>query len=240
METRDFVRSDKQIVMDRVSAIIPVFNGERFVASAVSSVLGQSRRPDEIIVVDDGSTDRTAEIVKDFTDSVRLVMRPHLGGAAALNAGVEASCHPLLAFLDADDLWTSNKIELQLAAFQADASLDAVFGEVEEFEDREYNVRRPEDITGIRRHLAGISKTTMMIRRETIDRIGLFDPSGGIADFPEWYGRALQASWHTKLVNRVVAYRRIHDHNMSRLQRPALHREYLRIARVAAQGRSGR
>src|SRR5437763_5703586 len=100
----------------RVSVVIPVRNGERFLADAIGSALGQSRPPLEVIVVDDGSSDSTAEVAQAFGSAVHCVSQPPLGVATALNCGVNLARGDLLAFLDADDVWMHEKLELQVAA----------------------------------------------------------------------------------------------------------------------------
>jgi glycosyltransferase involved in cell wall biosynthesis len=99
-----------------VAAVIPVFNGEAFVAEAIRSVLAQTHRASECIVVDDGSTDATADVVRGFGSAVRLIQQPNAGVSAARNHGAAAASARYVAFLDADDAWTPRKLELQLAA----------------------------------------------------------------------------------------------------------------------------
>ena len=101
-----------------VSAVMAVYNGERFVREAVDSVLGQAYRPLEVIVVDDGSTDGTAAVLQSM-DGVRYVHQPNAGQPAALNHGIRLAGGALLAFNDADDVWTPDKLNRQMAAFDA-------------------------------------------------------------------------------------------------------------------------
>src|SRR5438552_10684660 len=107
-----------------VSVIMPVYNGERYLAAAIRSVLAQTYTAAEVIVVDDGSTDDSAEIVHKFGTAVRYESQLHRGSPdASRNRGVELARGEYLAFLDQDDLWTNNKLELQVAAATADESL---------------------------------------------------------------------------------------------------------------------
>ena len=99
-----------------VSAVIPVHNGQQFLAEAIRSVLEQSRPALECIVIDDGSTDATADLVRGFGDDVVAVHQPRSGVAAARNRGAELARGELLAFLDHDDVWLPSKLERQVAA----------------------------------------------------------------------------------------------------------------------------
>jgi glycosyltransferase involved in cell wall biosynthesis len=111
----------------RVSVIIPAYNAAATIAATVESVLAQSYRDFEIIVVDDGSTDRTHEILAGFGDRVRLIEQHNNGPAAARNVGARASSGDLLAFLDADDLWRPTMLERAAAALDSDPSASLVY-----------------------------------------------------------------------------------------------------------------
>src|SRR5947209_13220762 len=103
-----------------VSVIIPTYNHGRFIADAIESVLAQTYPVSEIIVVDDGSTDETQEVVEKFGEKVRYIEQANAGVSAARNTGIENSDGDLVAFLDADDTWLPEKIEKQVAKFGAD------------------------------------------------------------------------------------------------------------------------
>lgn len=102
-----------------VSAVIPVYNSSEFVADAIESVYAQTVRPTEVIVVDDGSTDDTPQVLSQFEGrpGFILIRRPNQGEASARNAGVERATGEYIAFLDHDDLWRPQKLERQLAQF---------------------------------------------------------------------------------------------------------------------------
>src|SRR4051794_5813716 len=99
-----------------VSVVIPTYNYARFIERALVSVLGQTHRPAEVLVIDDGSTDETATVVDRYATRVRYLRQENSGVSAARNAGVESSTGDLVAFLDADDEWVPNKLELQVEA----------------------------------------------------------------------------------------------------------------------------
>ncbi len=110
-----------------VSAIIPVHNGERFLGDAIRSVLDQTYDAVECVVVDDGSTDRSASVAASFGERVRVLRKPHGGVASARNAGVAATSGPLVAFLDADDIWLPEKLERQVRCWQASPQAGMVY-----------------------------------------------------------------------------------------------------------------
>ncbi len=119
--------------MSSVSVIIPAYNAERYLAEALASVFGQSRVPEEIIVVDDGSTDRTEEVVRKHGEAIRFLKQPHRGPGAARNLGVESARGEFIAFLDADDLWLPEKLSAQLDLFRTRPNIDMAFGRVRQF-----------------------------------------------------------------------------------------------------------
>lgn len=104
--------------MTRVSVVIPCFNHGRFLAGALDSVLGQTRRPEEVVVVDDGSEDDSREVARSYGSRVRLLQRAHGGAGAARNAGASETTGDVIAFLDADDAWAPTKLEKQVALLE--------------------------------------------------------------------------------------------------------------------------
>ena len=122
-----------------VSVIIPVYNAEKFIIETLDSVFAQTYRPIEIIVVDDGSTDKTAKILKGCqTDKINessginltCMYQQNSGPSKARNTGIKTAKGEYIAFLDADDLWTKNKIEKQIELFRENPEIDIVFTDV--------------------------------------------------------------------------------------------------------------
>ncbi len=105
-----------------VSVVIPAYNSGAFIARAIDSVLNQTLAPYEIIVVDDGSTDDTAHVVKKY-DNVKYIHQQNAGASVARNTGIEAATGNWIAFLDADDEWLKNKLKLQTEHLQRNPSL---------------------------------------------------------------------------------------------------------------------
>lgn len=109
-----------------ISAIIPNYNNARFLGDAVESVLSQTLPPREVIVVDDGSTDDSADVLARFGDRIRVIRQANGGVASARNAGAASASGDLLAFLDSDDTWLPTKLERQAERFADDPALGLV------------------------------------------------------------------------------------------------------------------
>lgn len=190
-----------------VSAIIPVHDGRDLLARALRSVLGQSRPPDEIIVVDDGSQDGSGALARAFA-GVTCLELPHQGQAAALNHGVAAARGEYLAFLDCDDEWLPDKLARQLARFDADGSLEAVFGHAQQIVDmRGHAVGAPASFVAR-------LPSAMLIRRAALARVGPFNPGLRLGMVIEWYTRARDAGLREAVVPEVAYRRHIHGANM--------------------------
>ena len=117
-----------------VSVIIPTFNYGRFLREAINSALAQTYRPLEIIVVDDGSTDDTPQVLAEYRGRVRVIRQDNLGVGAARNVGITAATGDYLAFLDSDDIWKPETLERGVARFVDDPGLGLVHCGVESFD----------------------------------------------------------------------------------------------------------
>ena len=112
--------------MVKVSVIIPAYNGDRYLGSAIESVLAQTYRDYEIIVVDDGSTDNTAQVAQQYKNDVRYLSQTNQGVAASRNFGLAAALGDYIAFLDQDDLFLPYKLASQVELLDRDANLGMV------------------------------------------------------------------------------------------------------------------
>ncbi len=114
--------------MPLVSAIIPAYNCSQYIAETITSILSQNAAPDiEVIVVNDGSTDDTADVARSFGDPVRVIDQPNAGVSAARNHGLRKANGAFLAFVDHDDYWMPNKLAHQLACFETHRQVGVVF-----------------------------------------------------------------------------------------------------------------
>jgi len=177
-----------------VSVIIPMYNRWPMVGEAINSVLAQSYRGFELVVVDDGSEDGTAErILTKYGSRIRLFSQPRRGVAAARNLGVGRSTGKYLAFLDSDDLWRPKKLEAQVAFMESHS--EAAICQTEEIWIRngvrvnpKKKHRKPSgDIFRASLDLCLVSPSAVMIARELFDRLGGFDESFPVCeDYDLW------------------------------------------------------
>ncbi|MHB1083825.1 MAG: glycosyltransferase family 2 protein [Thiobacillus sp.] len=117
-----------------VSTVIPAYNAGRFIEEAVKSIRQQGAAVSEIIIVDDGSTDNTAEVVAALGHDIQYVRQENAGPSAARNLGIKLAKSPWIAFLDADDVWTPNKVAEQMAVFQASPDVGLVASDMAEID----------------------------------------------------------------------------------------------------------
>jgi len=214
-----------------ISVIIPVYNGEKYLAEAIESVLSQECHPYEIIIVDDGSTDSTSAIAAKY-DSVKYICQPHSGLPATLNSGVAAARGDFFAFLDADDVWVKDKLTYQMAVFRQDPNLDMVFGYAQEFLSPEISDLEAEKVQVKPGKNPGYLKGALLIKKTSFLRVGLFDDTWVVGDFIEWYKRALEIYLSSMMLPNVVLKRRVHTNNLS-IRESDAQKDYVRILKVA-------
>jgi glycosyltransferase involved in cell wall biosynthesis len=195
-----------------VSVTIPAHNAEAFLRDAIESVLQQSI-PHELIVVNDGSTDSTPSIIASYGDRLRAIHQERRGLGGARNRGIQASRGEWIAFLDADDRWTPDKLLRQAAVLDARGDIDMVFGHCVEFATAGSEARwiaRTEPFPAY-------SACAMLARRARFDRTGGFSESGKVGEFIDWYSRARDGGAESAMLEEVVFHRRVHDSNMTRV-----------------------
>lgn len=200
----------------RVSVLIAAYNAESHVAEAVDSVLNQCRPPDEVIVVDDGSTDRTGSVLKGFGSRIILQSQLNRGQAAALNGATARATGDLLGFCDADDLWLPGKLELQIARMEESEEIEAIFGFVRQFISPDVPQEKRETLRPTMEVLHGELKQCMLIRRPAFDRIGPFEESLPATFFIEWLGRAKMQGLRSASLEEIIVLRRLHLANGGR------------------------
>jgi len=166
----------------RISVIIPAYNAELYIARAIESCLRQTEPADEIIVADDGSTDRTGEIAGQFSDRVRIVrLKENCGLPVARNRAVEASTGDWLAFLDADDWFFPQKLQLQRRCIRENPDAVLVYSGFRlrfiDGSERDGTFISPGDLHWRLRYHGAFHVGSVMLRRDAFDAVGGFNPS---------------------------------------------------------------
>lgn len=218
-----------------VAFVIPVHQGERYLAEAIESVLVQSRPPAEVIVVDDGSTDASAAIASSFGERVTVLRRRKSGVAAARNAGIARAAQPYVAFLDADDIAPHERVAAQLAAFQGPQPLDIAFGQMEQFVSPDLPTELAQSLRCDSRPQPSPLPSCFMAPRDVCARLGPMREDLESA-FVDWYMRALDLGLKIAFVDALVARRRIHGANQS-FRNDSLRREYIRVIKSSLDRR---
>jgi glycosyltransferase involved in cell wall biosynthesis len=215
-----------------VSVIMPCYNGERYLAEAIDSALGQTHPRVEVIVVDDGSTDGSPGVAEGYGDRIRWTQLDHSGIAGARNHGIAQARGEYLAFLDADDLWPNDKLERQVSALEADPSLGMVIGDMEQFVSPELIGTVDHKVAFVEGAVAARMPGSVLVRRSEWDRVGPFSTQLVTGEFMDWISRAGALGVKSVQQPGVVLRRRIHQSNHGRIQKDAK-ADYLKVVKAA-------
>ncbi len=197
-----------------VSIVIPVKNGELFLAHALDSVVAQTYKNYEIVVVDGQSVDRTAEVAKSY-EAVRYIYQTSHGLSHAYNIGIDAARGELIAFLAHDDKWTPDKLSVQVNYLMNHPDIQYTIARVKFFLEPGFPTP-----PGFRKELlendhVGRILETLVARKSIFDVLGKFDPVVAISMDVDWYSRANDSNVPMAILSEVLLYRRVHDTNNS-------------------------
>ncbi|MBI3011711.1 MAG: glycosyltransferase [Candidatus Omnitrophica bacterium] len=205
-----------------ISVIIPNHNYGRYLGQAIESVLGQSYSRVEVIVVDDGSTDDSMEVLRRFGDRIRWLQQPRQGVSAARNRGIQATRGELIAFLDSDDVWHPEKLARQLARLSR-PSVGMVYCGRWLIDDagRCLGIEQPRHSGWVLREIALLrwaqapGGSSALVRKDCLDRVGLFDPQlSTSADWDLW--RRIACRYEIRVVPEPLVSYRQHPSAMHR------------------------
>jgi glycosyltransferase involved in cell wall biosynthesis len=203
----------------KISIVLPVHNGERFLAEALDALRRQTLPAAEVIAVDDGSTDGSAALLAAFPE-IRVVSQSNAGCAVARNRGVALATHEIIAFLDQDDVWLPERLDRSAAVLANDSAIGFVACATENFLTPGLNVVPnwlDPRMLGVPQH--GFGTSSLMVRRAIFEAVGPFDPSLVPIDDSEWLVRALDAGVRYVHLDDVLVRRRIHENNLTGTQR---------------------
>lgn len=203
-----------------MSVIVPVFNAERFLAEALDSVIAQRYPKLEIIAIDDGSSDRSAEILNGGQYPLRYAKQKNLGPAAARNRGLRMSEADVIAFIDADDIWPRGKLMSQIAFLAENPEVDIVLGRVQyvgDLSERENNIR----FENSARITKNVNLGSGIYRRRVFDTVGQFDETLIHYEDHDWFLRARELSTNIFILDNVTLIYRRHADSLSQAHPPA-------------------
>lgn len=196
------------------SAIIPVYNGEKYLTAAIQSVLDLGYEPMELIVVDDGSTDATAEIAARFADQLRYVQQPNRGPAAARNLGLRLSQGNVIGFLDADDFWLPSILTQAFAFLISHHDVEIIQGRIQEIQPSASSATEMA-FEFFSAPYAYINIGSALYRKEVFEKVGDFDETMRLCEDYDWFLRAFDARIHKVRVDEVTLLRRLHPDSMT-------------------------
>lgn len=223
-----------------ISAVIPAYNSAAFITDAVRSIQQQTYPIDEIIIVDDGSTDNTEQIVSTLSGRIVSIKQQNQGPSAARNTGIEAAKNEWIAFLDADDQWTPNKIERQLEVLQKHPELVLIAGDMAEIDkndqvitesvlDKHHLLTRFQSLDNrpIPNALAElvtknfIPTGTVLVKKSALQEAGSFNPSIRFGEDLECWAK-IAAKHPIACLPDILMLRRQHGDNATQLTAPLL------------------
>ena len=208
--------------MPKVSVVIPAFNCAAFLPETLESVFAQTYSDLEVIVVDDGSTDKTPSVIAPYSDRILYIRQQNKGLPAARNAGIRVARGELIALLDADDSWLAEKLAKQLPRF-SDREVGIVYSDfsVKYFDGRfqpSYLVNRPLASEGhiLENYIQSrfLFPSTMVFRRECLEEYGNFDEEMLACEDIELFAR-ICSRWKVALVNEPLVIRYEGSHNIT-------------------------
>jgi glycosyltransferase involved in cell wall biosynthesis len=205
-----------------VSVIVCVRNGERYIQEALDSIAHQTFADFEVVVIDDGSEDRSAQIAERHPLSPRVAAQQPRGLAAALNHGMDLVRGQRISFLDCDDVWPEDRLRQLNAALERNEITDGVFGKVVNTDERLAPIAPP---------LLARMPTAMLIRAASARRVGEFRTDVAHGANVDWISRATRIGLKFDAVGEVVLMRRIHDANLGVRDRTNARHDLLRVIR---------
>lgn len=227
-----------------ISVIIPTYNCAHYLGEAVASVLSQAYSAIEVLVVDDGSTDATAQVAAEFGGRIRYFRQANGGIGAARNSGLAHARGDFIAYLDADDLYVPGRLARQMDCLARDPGLDCVQGLMLQFispelgEDFAATVR-----VDTQRALAAPMAGTTLIRRDALDRVGPWSTTLTVGTDLDWCARMQEAGIGSLMLQEVLLRRRIHRSNTNLVhagrRNERLHVLKAMLDRRRGAGRSG-
>jgi len=216
-----------------VSVIMTAYNAEKHVVEAIESVFSQTYNDIELICVNDGSTDKTKEILLSYGERIKYLEHDtNMGIAVGRNTGLAVARREYIAFIDADDIWKPQKLLMQINFLESNPSVDIVFGHMQHFlspelSEEEKNIRHcPEH------PVPATAPSAFFTKKRSFDIVGSFEKKWRVGEFIDWMSRAKTKGLSYNVLPEVLIMRRIHATNTGVTERSS-RVDYVRIAREA-------
>ncbi len=224
-----------------VSVILPVYNGERYLTEALQSVAAQTFTAYELLVIDDGSTDGSSELVQQALQTnprIRYLHQENSGVSSARNRGILASSGQLIAFLDQDDRWRDDTLACQVAYHQQHPNVGYTLAQQICFLEPGCSPPKWFQLQTLDQPQVGYLPGTLMVKRAIFNQIGLFNPEIPISSDADWFARATDAQIPTHTLPQVLLERRIHNENQSQ-QSKQIHKELFHLLHASVKRKQG-
>jgi glycosyltransferase involved in cell wall biosynthesis len=224
-----------------VSVVIPTYNCARFIGDALASVLAQTYRDFEVVLVDDGSTDDTRLRAESFPPNVKYLYQANRGPATARNTGIQHSCGEYIAFLDADDIWLPRKLERQVEAFEMGTGSDVVYTWwrwINEAGVPLPEVHKPTHQGNVLEKLMRgcfILPSIVMMRRTCFEQAGFFDTRLRHSDDWDILLRIAAQGYQFTFIPEVLVGKRVHEYNLSSEASKSLEDSRVMLDRVLSE-----
>jgi glycosyltransferase involved in cell wall biosynthesis len=223
----------------QVSVLMTVRDGARYLPTALDSALAQTVPPAEVVVVDDGSTDGTAAVLRSYGTQIRVLTQAPRGMGAGFNRALWAARGDVFAFLDADDLWEPDSLERRLARLRQPDRPDGVGGRTLQFVSPELG---PGPISSYHFDPAPVRGSvvgSLIVRREVHEVVGDMDEALALVPTVDWVARIQSAGLRIAWIDHIVLHRRIHGANLSITAHEAKGRELVEVVRRHYHRRQG-
>lgn len=211
----------------KISVLIPSYNSEKYIEDCLQSILKQSLRPYEIIVVDDGSSDQTVQVLLAYKE-VKVICQEKKGVSFARNTALAESIGEFIAFQDADDLWFVDKLKLQFEFLSNNPDIGLVFSKMKNFIDPTINDQSKTYWEHFqKKNIDPIGLPSMLSRRSVFEIVGNFNTALPLGEDLDWFSRVEEAGIKKKIMPDLLARRRLHDSNTTLL--PAEDQQAIRL-----------
>jgi glycosyltransferase involved in cell wall biosynthesis len=220
--------------MSKVTVLMTVYNGARHLGEAIDSVLSQDHDDVELVLIDDGSNDESADVARRYGDSIVFRSDPKAGAGAARNQALKLATGDFITLVDADDLLVPGSISSRMALFEE--GVDAVSGWIEEFITPEMSAVDREALRELRPPSPARLPGCLLLTAEAYRAVGDFDPDLVLGVGLKWAARFAEMGFEERKLNEVVLRRRIHGANTNRREAASV-KDYVKAVRSTLERR---